>query len=185
MASKLILRDYNSSEALASGVVTYSSVADPSDMIAHDIRELCGLSKKAWAELNDYTRWSLMRDANNTLGDSFASDAGMFKESSTAKFVKFVAGIFTKGGGGGSASAGMNDYIRALMRVAGLDEDGARQYIAELETEVKQENGFTEYEDFKRHQQIKDARKAISFERAQVALEANKDKEVVPFELKK
>ena len=160
MAERKVNRDYNSPEALANGIITFSSVADEDVKVEHDIRALCGFTKKDWAELPEYVRWSLHRDANNSLGDTFAGDPENFIDLSTSRYNKFAAGELGRGSGDGT-SASMNDDIRALMVVGGFDEDVAREKI-----EALGDKKGDAYKKFANHPHIKKAKSDLREERA-------------------
>lgn len=172
MAKSVIKRLYNTVEALAAGILTFHKVEDVDNSIEFDIAELVG-GAEVYAALTPYGRWSLMRDANNTLGDTFAGDPDgkVFKETSQARYDKFVSGELGRGTGTGGAKA-MNDNILAMVKVTGKDEEACREKWLSLSEEndsagnpVSDETQ-SEQDEWKNHPSMVLARKEIRDERA-------------------
>lgn len=172
MAKSVIKRDYKTPNAVAAGLITFSSIDDEADKVVFNVAELVG-GKDAYEALTPYGRWSLMRDANNTLGDTFAGDPDSFKVASQARYDKFLAGELGRVAGGGGGKS-MNDNILALMRVTGKTEDDCREKWLSLSEEndaagnpvTEEAENQSELDDWKNHPKMKAARTEIRDERA-------------------
>ncbi len=170
MAKSVIKRVYNTPDAISTGVVTFHEVDNESNEIKFDIAGLIGGSD-AYEALTPYGKWSLMRDANNTLGDTFAGDPASFKAASQSRYDKFVAGELGRGTGAGGAKA-MNDNILAMVKVTGKDEEACREKWLSLSEENDSagnpvsEDTQSEQDEWKNHPSMVLARKEIRDERA-------------------
>lgn len=180
MAKRLINRDYHSDAALESGVITFANVEDETDSIKFDVAGLIG-GKDVWDKLSIYGKWSVLRDANNTLGDSFSADAGTFKLTSQARYDKFASGELGRGGGAG-VSVGMNDNVLAMMKVTGRNEDECLEKwhslstemnsAGEIKTEENAEKWQSEQDEWKNHDSMKAARQKLRMDRARAKQKA-------------
>ncbi len=185
MAKRLINRDYHSDVAMVAGILTFTNVEDEKDSIQFDVAALIG-GPDVWEKLSSYGKWSVMRDANNSLGDSFSADAGAFKETSKFKYDRFAIGEMGRVGSGTGGTVGMNDNVLALMKVTGRGEEECLEKWHGLSTELNangetktEENADTwqsEQDDWKNHDSMKAARHDLRTERAKVKQKALKAK---------
>ncbi len=185
MAKRLINRDYHGDTAMESGVITFTNVDDSGDVIKHDIAALIG-GGDVWNSLSPYGKWSVMRDANNSLGDSFSADAGTFKETSKIKYDRFAIGEMGRVGGGTGGTVGMNDNVLALMKVTGRGEEECLEKwhglsadlnaSGEAKTEENADSWQSEQDDWKNHDSMKAARHDLRTERAKAKQKALKAK---------